>query len=852
MRKPSFSIFTVLILAILFKSCKIPTGKTSSPTITQQKKEKEIIKPASGPYNASNTQEFDLLHTKLEVNFDWAKQQLNGTATLKLKPYFYPQNILELDAKGMEIHSVKLSKNNLIKTDNPKNKEVLGNNKLDDLKYSYNKKVIRINLDKTYTRKDSLKLVIKYTAKPNELPKGGSQAITEDKGLYFINPDGSDKNKPKQIWTQGETEASSVWFPTIDSPNERTTQEMFITVDTGYAVLSNGENIYTLDNGNGTQTSYWKMDKPHAPYLFMMAIGKFAVVEDEMPENGKYDWKNLELKYYVEPKYAPFAKNIFGNTPEMIAFFSEKLGYKYPWPKYSQVVVRDYVSGAMENTSATIFMEAVQSDNRELMDENWDGIIAHELFHHWFGDLVTCESWANLPLNESFANYSEYLWYEHKYGLNEAEYQNQKEKAEYFNEATTKQEPLIRYHYLNKEDLFDRHSYNKGGRILHMLRKVVGDEAFFESLQLYLKRNEFTSVESDELRLAFEDVTGLDLNWFFNQWFYKPGHPILKVEHTYSPGQVKLKVSQVQDTTYTPVYRLPVTIDVWENGMKKSQKIFIDKAVQEFTIPVLANPQLVYFDPENHLLAEIKHSKSSDELAFQYEAYNDFYLPRYNALNTLFENKTSKSDINKTNTAFAIPQNTQLLGKALEDKFWVIRGFALDQFLTYSISNIENYIKKIESIALTDPKPEVRAKAILALSKYNNKAYVHVYEKGLTEKPYSVAGASLSAYLKASTPAQANKVASEFEQYDNINIVIPMADFYTDKQDKSKYLWFKQQMTSGDVRKIYNLLNPFGQYLMFIDGAEKEDGKKILSKIAAESKYEVIKSVANTWLQIIK
>ncbi len=231
--------------------------------------------------------------------------------------------------------------------------------------------------------------------------------------MYFINADGSDKNKPTQIWTQGETEASSCWFPTIDAPNQKTSQEIYITVPNKFVTLSNGKLISQTKNGNN-RTDYWKMDQKHAPYLFFMGVGEYEIIKDS--------YKNIPVNYYVEKEYAPYAKDIFGLTPEMIGFFSDKLGVEYPWNKYSQIVGRDYVSGAMENTTAVIHGEQAYQKPGQLIDENvQENTIAHELFHHWFGNLVTSESWSNLTLNESFANYSEYLWREHKYGKVDAE-----------------------------------------------------------------------------------------------------------------------------------------------------------------------------------------------------------------------------------------------------------------------------------------------------------------------------------------------------------------------------------------------------------------------------------------------
>jgi aminopeptidase N len=822
----NINILRLLFIPLFFFgliSCKMEKKGTktnaSNTSLVKGKKATAL----SGPYQPSKTLKNDLVHTKLEVSFDWQKKYLNGTATLTFKPYFYPQSILELDAKGMDIHSVDLV--------SPRHTA---------LKFDYNKKLIKIFLDKTYLRTDTFIVQVKYTAKPEELPKGGSEAITSDKGLYFINADGKEPNKPRQIWTQGETEASSCWFPTIDSPNERTTQEMYITVDTNFAVLSNGEFIYSHKNVGGTKTDLWRQELPHAPYLFMMVVGEFFIYKDH--------WHDMEVNYYVEPQFGPYAKSIFGNTPEMIEFYSNKLGYKYPWAKYSEVVVRDYVSGAMENTSATIFYEALQVDDRELLDENWDFIIAHELFHHWFGDLVTCESWSNLPLNESFANYSEYLWAEYKVGLDEADLHGEKEMEEYLDEAKRKQEPLIRYQYLDKEDMFDRHSYNKGGRILHMLRKYVGDEAFFESLKLYLHRNQFTSVEVHDLRLAFEDVTGEDLNWFFNQWFLSPGHPELKVTHEYQTGIVKLKVVQTQDTLKSPVYRLPLGVDIWVNGIKNRYNIVVDKAEQEFQIPVPATPNLVLFDSDLHLLGKIDHPCSEEELLFQFN-HSDRYLARKEAFESIFALKEKEGGSNESK--FNNPAIRELLQKGLTDKFWAIRDLALDQFTKNLIPEIATYMSYVEAIAMNDPKPTVRARGIQFLSAYDNNKYVEVYKKGLNEKAYSVVGASLAAYLKTDDRSKQLDF-KELEAMNNINIIVALAGYFIKNKDQSKFEWFNGKIKTSNDRELYTLLHYFVPYLMIADEADQEKGKNILREISLNNKHEVIRQYAESGIQKLK
>src|SRR5690606_16620876 len=254
-----------------------------------------------------------LVHTKLDLKFDFEKEHVLGEAWLTLKPFFYETNQLVLDAKAMLIHEVSLVKGNSKTKLNFKN---------DDWK-------IYIDLDKTYKRTEEYTVYINYTARPNEVKQEGSAAITDAKGLYFINPRGEDPSKPTQIWTQGETEASSCWFPTIDKPNQKTSQEIYLTVPDKFVTLSNGKLEKQTKNSDGTRTDYWKFDKKHAPYLFFVGVGEYAIVKDK--------WKDKEVNYYVEKEYEPYAKQIFGNTPEMMTFFSNLLKYEYPWNKYNQI-----------------------------------------------------------------------------------------------------------------------------------------------------------------------------------------------------------------------------------------------------------------------------------------------------------------------------------------------------------------------------------------------------------------------------------------------------------------------------------------------------------------------------------
>ena len=768
---------------------------TSKESVQMEQTVKPIFVPEPMPYQASYTKVTDLVHTKLQVSFDWEKQYLYGVANLTLKPYFYPQKTVVLDAKGFDIEYVKIGDK--------------------ELRFEYDTLKLTVFLDKEYTREQSYELEIKYTAKPEELEEGGSAAITSDKGLYFINPTGEDKEKPQQIWTQGETEASSCWFPTIDSPNEKTTQEIYITVQSKFKTISNGLLVYSIDNPDSTRTDYWKQDKPHAPYLFMMTIGEFAVIKDE--------WRGKEVNYYVEKEYEPYMKSVFGITPELLTFFSEKLGYEYPWDKYYQVAVRDYVSGAMENTSAAIFLEEIQLTDREQLDQNWDYIIAHELFHHWFGDLVTCESWSNLALNESFANYSEYLWFEYKYGADHADHHGMKEEEEYLSEAQGKQVPIVRYNYHHREDMFDRHSYNKGGRVLHMLRKYIGDDAFFASLKKYLHDNEFTDAEIHELRLAFEEVTGEDLNWFFNQWFLSPGHPELKVEHYFLNDTLYLNVAQLQDSLYTPIYKLPLDISIWVNGQEEIFSIVIEKDIQQFKFPIAKNPDLVLFDREQQLLGVITHKKSIEELVFQYNNVSK-YLAREEALERIINTEYDK-DVFSYNPILDSINVLNVYTKALNDPFYDLREKAIAVLTTYKGGDTVSIRAKIKELA-NDKKSSVRSEAIKSLSTIEwGSGYDELYKQKLKDSSYAVVAAALSAYIKTEAKDKST-VIEEYQKEDKMDIVKSVAKYFIDQNDSTKTDWFINKFENASPRDKIGFSSLIAEY---IESKDSVNVSKVIS-----------------------
>jgi aminopeptidase N len=658
----------------------------------------------------------DLFHTKLAVSFDYNKQWMYGQEWVTLQPHFYPTDSLTLDAKGMEIKEIAIIK---------------GKSKV-PLKYSYDSLQLRITLDKTYKEGEKYIIYLNYISKPNEVKEHGSAAITDAKGLYFINPLGKTKEHI-EIWTQGETESNSVWFPTIDKPDQKTTQEISMTVPGKYVTLSNGLLVNQKKNADGTRTDDWKMDLPNAPYLFFMGVGDYVIVKDR--------YKNIPVNYYVEKEYAPVAKKIFGETPAMIGFFSKILNYPYAWPKYDQIVGREYVSGAMENTTATLHQDGAYQNARQLVDGNaWEDDISHELFHHWFGDLVTCESWSNLTLNESFANYSEYLWREYRHGKDNADEKNFEDMQGYLLSGSEDKD-LVRFYYKNREDMFDAVSYNKGGRILNMLRNYVGDAAFFKALNEYLNLYKFKSAEAQELRLAFENVTGQDLNWFWNQWYYGSGQPTLDINYDYNNGKERVIVNQTQNTG--KIFKLPVAIDVYSQGTnKKRYKVWLDNAADTFYFASVQKPSLVNVDADKVLLAIKQDHKNADEYEQQYK-YGPNYLDRREALEYFAKNKLSN------------------LAVGLNDKYWGLRLLTLENLDNTKGYSVPAVLATIEQLATKDPNKKVQAKAIEILAKQADKKYQPLFEKYVTDSSYSVSGAALEG-LANLEPEEAYMLAKKY------------------------------------------------------------------------------------------
>jgi aminopeptidase N len=707
--------------------------------------------PALSIYRAAATRINDLVHTKLDVRFDYSRSYMYGKAWITLKPHFYPTDSLSLDAKGMDIKTVSIHKSN---QNSP-------------LKYSYDNNILRIHLDKTYRNTENYTIYIDYTAKPNELQTPAGKPLSEAKGLYFINPLGTIKDKPIQIWTQGETESGSAWFPTIDKLDQKCTEEIIMTVPDKYVTLSNGKLASQTKNADGTRTDDWKMDLPHSPYLFFMGIGDYAIVHDT--------YKGKDVNYYVEKEYASVARKIFGYTPEMIAFFSRILGVDFPWVKYSQMTARDYdLAGAMENTTATLHTSALQQDARQLTDGNkYEDYVSHELFHQWFGDLVTTESWSNLTLNESFANFSEMIWNEYKHGKDAGDATNFHDTEKYLADPSNPSKNLVRYYYADREDMFDMVTYSKGGRILNMLKNYVGDSAFYKALNLYLTTYKFRNAEAQELRLAFEQVTGQDLNWYWNQWYFGSGHPILDINYTYDDAKhsALVVVNQVQKTG--KIFRIPLAIDVYENGIKKRHSVWLSNESDSFYFGYNKRPDLINVDGDKIVLCQKEDHKTPDNFIYQYK-HAGLYLDRRESI----EYCAAHADD---------PAALALLKEALKDRYFDLRQLTLNS-LDLKKAEIKISVEPIIlELATNDPDRNVQATAIDLLGTYNNPEYKALFIKKSSDSSYSVAGNALTVLSMLDEP-KAYELALEFSKYPaKGDLLEAMSGIFMKEGDESKF-----------------------------------------------------------------
>lgn len=469
------------------------------------------------------------------------------------------------------------------------------------LAHAYDGKRLRVHFPEALRAGVEATVDIRYKATPR-------------RGLYFNVPDEQYPNRPRQIWTQGQDEDSRYWFPCHDQPNQKQTSELIATVPAGMFALSNGSLVRRTDDPDGrTATFEWSQEVPHSPYLFTLAAGNFGVVEAE--------GAGVPLQYYAEQGREDEAARVLARTPAMMQFFVDKLG-PYPYPKYAQVFVADFIFGGMENTSATTLTDIVLHDERAARDYDADGLVAHELAHQWFGDLLTCREWGHGWLNEGFATYWEALFTEQHKGEDEFRYELLSNARLYLDEDSERyRRPIVQTTYRQPIDIFDRHLYEKGSLVLHTLRYVLGDEPFFRSMRHYVATNAQKNVQTVDLQRAIEAATGRNLDGFFDQWVFKGGHPVFEVSWFWDEErrQAKVTVKQTQQPdALTPLFRTPLDLSfLLPDGSDTTLRVEIEDAEHRFIVPLLERPRIVRFDPGNHILKALTFEKDEAELRAQ-------------------------------------------------------------------------------------------------------------------------------------------------------------------------------------------------------------------------------------------
>ncbi len=564
-------------------SCPFVRGQNSTAGLGSRHRP---FAKAGTPRQTERVRLFDVKHIKAELAIDTQNHRLSGVVTHTLSPLHPHLTQLELDC-GTDL---KVAKVTVGADATPCSFETKGGK-------------LSIKLDKAYGSNDTIDVAIGYSGSPA-------------RGLYFVAPEAPYPKKTLFFWTQGESEDTRCWLPCYDYPNERATSEMIITVPKPLFVLSNGVLVETRHDAGEKTTYHWKMNEPHVSYLISLAGADFAIYHDRVGD--------LPLDYYVAKHVdEATARRFMGHTPKMIRFFGEKIGQPYPYPKYAQVCVPDFIAGGMENITATTMTDTALHDEIAALEEDADGLVAHELAHQWFGDYLTCKDWSHVWLNEGFATYFGALFAEEDQGAEVFRLDMHRSAAGYQGGDRMYRRAIVETRYQSSEDMFDGVTYAKGACVLHVLRGLVGDAAWWKGIRGYVAAHKLDVVETDDFRKAMETASGKDLTWFFDQWVFKAGHPELKVRWHYEDADktVRVRVHQTQALdNQTPLFRLPTTLEITEDAAKaRVVPVVIDGRSHEFVIPAATRPKMVEIDPRGWLLKEIDFEKSDDENLFQLE-----------------------------------------------------------------------------------------------------------------------------------------------------------------------------------------------------------------------------------------
>ncbi len=584
----------------------------------------------------------DVRHIDADVTLDFERHTVQGVVTTHFAALFEQVREVAFDAAELRIERITLVGSDVA------------------LDYWTEGEKLHVWLDRAYAFGEEFSVRIAYSAQPRT-------------GLVFVEPTDGNPDLPVQAWTQGETEYHHFWLPCHDFPNDRATTALSATVPGNFFVLSNGGLDSVKENPGGTKTYTWRMDKPYPAYLITLVAGEFVELKDA--------WRSVPVNYYVRQGREADGHRMFDKTPAMIEFFSQRFGVDYPYVKYGQIVAEEFL-GAMENTSATTHTYRLLADERASLDYSPEPVVAHELVHQWHGDMLAVRDWSHTWLKESFATYFEAAWKEHDKGQDEFRTELRDNLHAYLEADARGRRPIVYNVYRkNGNELFDRHVYEKGSLVLHMLRNILGEEPFWRALQHYTRRNQWREVITADCERAIEEATGRSVARFFEQWVYKTGHPEFKVSYTWDDNQkmARLNVRQTQAMNdSTPVFATPADIafmvpDTDAEGPESrdarstlmSFRVQVDEANQTFYFPLLRRPFSVRFDQGGWLIKTLDFERPSEMLRYQLQHDPDV-LGRIEAAEGLGK--------------LADPQSIEALEAALfAEQFWAVRGVIAEQ-----------------------------------------------------------------------------------------------------------------------------------------------------------------------------
>ncbi|MBK1989099.1 M1 family metallopeptidase [Sphaerospermopsis aphanizomenoides BCCUSP55] len=604
-------------------------------------------------------------HIFLDLTLDISNQSYYGNCSIRLLPIRNNIDKLTLDAVNLNIKSVQVDEVEQI--------------------FEYDGEQLSIILSQPTKIGNRLLIAIAYSV---EKPQ---------RGIYFIQPDKHYPHKPTQVWTQGEDEDSRFWFPCFDYPGQLSTSEIRVRVPKPLVAISNGELIDTQDLRN-EKIYHWSQQQVHPTYLMTLAVGDFAEIKDE--------WQGKPVTYYVEKGREADAKLSMSKTPRMIEFLSQKYGYPYPFPKYAQVCVDDFIFGGMENTSTTLLTDRCLLDERASIDNrNTESLVVHELAHQWFGDLLVIKHWSHAWIKEGMASYSEVMWTEHEYGDQEAAYYRLLEARSYLSEDSTRyRRPMVTHVYREAIELYDRHIYEKGSCVYHMIRTELGDELFWPAIQTFVQDHAHQTVETVDLLRSIEKATGRNLTFLFDQYVYRGGHPDFKVAYSWD-GDAKLAKVTVTQTQVNgdnkDLFDLKIPIGFGYINQKSPLTTFtvrVNEKEQSFYFPLTEKPDFISFDVGNNYLKTVTLEYPIPELKAQLE-FDPNPVSRIYAAEAL----AKKGGL----------EVIKILSAALKnDPFWGVRVEVAKQLSEIQLDQAFDGLLA----GLQDPSPFVRKSVVSSLS----------------------------------------------------------------------------------------------------------------------------------------